>query len=169
MESNHTKQIDSAEKAALVLATQLTSARKWRNSSNNQVTDALKSMPNPLTTQSSDKLLGPGTNSAKTYNQSQEYWDSTAGNGGWGYHDNTTNDVTQGSYGNMHDTSNNASSISSQGSYSSPASSALTSPSTSPPTSSDSRENYNPSTSIPASSYQGQDSTQQSAYAAPPT
>ena len=52
----HVQQADSDEKTALVLAAQLSGARKWRNSTNNQVTEALKSVPSPLSDDERQKL-----------------------------------------------------------------------------------------------------------------
>lgn len=57
----HVKQADSDEKTALILAAQLTSARKWRNSTNNQVTDALKSVPSPVSEDELQKLRAKDT------------------------------------------------------------------------------------------------------------
>ncbi|XP_028394330.1 paternally-expressed gene 3 protein-like [Dendronephthya gigantea] len=47
-EKKHVKQADSDEKTALVLAAQLSGARKWRNSTNNQATEALKDVHTPF-------------------------------------------------------------------------------------------------------------------------
>lgn len=72
----HVKQADSDEKTALVLAAQLSDARKWRNSSNNQVTEALKSVPSPL---SQDDLQKLGTKGSSSYTDAENAFQSASG------------------------------------------------------------------------------------------
>lgn len=73
----HIKQADSDEKTALVLAAQLSEARKWRNSTNNQVTDALKGMPNPLSQDDLKKLRAK--DSAAGYADVNEVYQNASG------------------------------------------------------------------------------------------
>ena len=75
----HVKQADSDEKAALVLAAQLSGARKWRNSTNNQVTNALKSVPSPLS--KDDRLKAQDASSAYTDANNADQNSSGASNG----------------------------------------------------------------------------------------
>jgi hypothetical protein len=62
----HIKQADSDEKTALILAAQLSGARKWRNSTNNQVTDALKAVPSPLSADDRQRLKASDATSSYT-------------------------------------------------------------------------------------------------------
>ena len=72
----HAKQADSDEKTALVLAAQLSDARKWRNSSNNQVTEALKSVPSPL---SEDDLQKLRTKDSSSYTDAKNAFQNVSG------------------------------------------------------------------------------------------
>ena len=90
----------------------MSSARKWRNSSNNQVTDSLKTLPSPLSQTAGDKLNASdlsvayshdnlaSQNSYEDYNESsnpRNYYSSTDVNS-LSYNDNTSHDTIQNSY-----------------------------------------------------------------------